>query len=252
LRNNANSGCTTETWNPITGCTKVSPGCKHCYAERIALRLQAIGQPKYANGFRVTLHQDALQRPHKWKRPRRVFVNSMSDLFHDDVPDEFILRVFNVMHAARQHAYMALTKRAERLSRIDAILPWASHISMGVTVENAEYAWRIGHLRQTGARVKFLSLEPLLGPLPDLDLAGIDRVFVGPESGPNARPMDPRWVTDIRDQCDEQGVSFTHKQRRGRRRKRAGRALEGIRHRDLPPVPPRPAGSLPEQLLIRM
>lgn len=244
-----------ETWNPITGCTKVSPGCKHCYAERIALRLQAIGQPKYANGFRVTLHEDALARPHKWKRPRMVFVNSMSDLLHDDVPDEFILRVFDVMHAARQHTYMALTKRAERLSRMDAILPWALHIWMGVTVENAEYAWRIDHLRRTGAHVRFLSLEPLLGPLPDLDLSGIDRVFVGAESGPGARPMSPAWATDIRGQCREQGVSFSFKQR-GRNRKRVTRTLDGRLHRETPSVltPTRACSpaSRPEQLLIPM
>ncbi len=242
-----------EAWNPVTGCTKVSPGCKHCYAERIALRLQAIGQPKYADGFRVTLHEDALARPHKWKRPRMVFANSMSDLFHEAVPDEFILRVFDVMHAARQHAYMALTKRTERLSRIDAILPWASHISMGVTVERAEYAWRIEHLRRTGAHVKFLSLEPLLGPLPALDLTGIDRVFVGAESGPRARPMHPAWARDIRDQCDEQGVGFHSKQRGGRGGKGAGRTPEGSAWDEMPPVATRaptcrPAAS--EQLLL--
>lgn len=241
-----------ETWNPVTGCTKISPGCKRCYAERIASRLQAMSQPKYANGFRVTLHDDTLARPLKWKRPRRVFVNSMSDLLHDDVPDEFILRVFDVMRAARRHTYMALTKRAERLSRIDRILPWEDHIWMGVTVENADHAWRVDHLRATGAHVKFLSVEPLLGPIPDLDLTGIDWVSVGGETGPGARRMDASWAVGIRDQCREQGVRFSFHQWGDADGGNRGRRLEGRLHSEMPPMLTRPRVYPPEQLLIPM
>lgn len=252
----ANIEMTGETWNPITGCTKISPGCKHCYAERIALRLQAIGQPKYADGFRVALHEDALARPHKWKRPRRVFVNSMSDLLHDDVPDDFILRVFDVMHAARQHTYMALTKRAERLSLMDPVLPWAEHIWMGVTVENADYTWRVEHLRATGAHVKFLSLEPLLGPIPDLDLTGIDWVTTGGESGPRARAMEAAWATGVRDQCREQGVCFTFNGWGDAGGRTRGRVLEGRLYGEMPPTLARPSQrpptDAPLQLLLPM
>ena len=192
---------TEATWNPVTGCTKISPGCKHCYAERLSARLQAMGQPHYANGFQLALHEDALELPLRWKKPRTIFVNSMSDLFHVDVPTEFILRVFDVMRRANWHRYQVLTKRSDRLLELNPLLPWQPHIWMGVSVENKDYQFRVDHLRQTGAAVKFLSLEPLLGPLPNLPLAGIDWAIVGGELGPGARPMDPAWARGIRDQC---------------------------------------------------
>ena len=228
---------TEATWNPVTGCTKVSPGCKHCYAELLALRLRAMGQRKYANGFDVTLHEYTLRDPLKWKRPQMIFVNSMSDLFHEDVPDDYILRVFQAMHAADWHTYQVLTKRSERVASMRDMLPWAQHIWMGVSVENADYAWRIDHLRESGARVKFLSLEPLLGPLPDIDLTGIDWAIVGGESGPGARPMDPTWVTGLRDRCREKRVPFFFKQWGGVNKKKAGRDLEGRTWDEMPRPP---------------
>lgn len=225
---------TESTWNPITGCTKVSPGCKHCYAERMALRLQAMGQPNYANGFALTLHEHALELPLQWKTPKTIFVNSMSDLFHQDVPLEFILKVFDVMGRAHWHQFQILTKRAERLSELSSRLPWSPNIWMGVSVENQRYEHRIDHLRHTGAAIKFLSLEPLLGPLPDLDLSGIDWVIVGGESGPRARPMQQAWVVELRDQCLEARVPFFFKQWGGVRKKKAGRLLEGRTWDEMP------------------
>lgn len=218
---------TDATWNPVTGCTKISPGCKFCYAEVMARRLEAMGQPNYRNAFEVTLHPHMLERPLTWRRPQSIFVNSMSDLFHEEVPDQFIERVFDVMVRATWHRFQVLTKRAERLESASPRLPWRSHIWMGVSVESAEYTWRIDHLRRTGAAIKFLSLEPLLGPLPALDLAGIDWVIVGGESGHHPRPIDERWVLDIRDQCQAAGVAFFFKQWGGRNKKRAGRTLAG-------------------------
>lgn len=218
---------TESTWNPITGCTKISPGCKHCYAERMALRLQAMGQPNYANGFEVTLHEHVLEIPLSWKKPRVIFVNSMSDLFHKDVPLDFIQRVFDVMKRAEQHQFQVLTKRAERLSELSPQLEWLPNIWMGVSVETEKYMYRIDHLRETGARIKFLSLEPLLGPLPNLNLHGIDWVITGGESGPGARPIDPAWVRDIRDQCLAAQVPFFFKQWGGINKKKAGRKLDG-------------------------
>jgi len=218
---------TESTWNPITGCTKVSPGCKHCYAERMALRLQAMGQPNYANGFALTLHDHVLELPLQWKTPKTIFVNSMSDLFHQDVPLEFILKVFDVMGRAHWHQFQILTKRAERLSELDCSLSWSPNIWMGVSVENQKYVHRIDHLRHTGAVIKFLSLEPLLGPLPNLDLSGIGWVIVGGESGPKARPMQKAWVVEIRDQCLEARVPGCGKQGGGVRKKKAGRGVEG-------------------------
>jgi protein gp37 len=229
---------TEATWNPVTGCTKVSPGCKHCYAERLAKRLQAMGQRRYADGFRVTLHEDLVGLPLRWRTPRRIFVNSMSDLFHEAIPEAFIHRVFAVMEEADWHCFQILTKRAERLVTLSSTLPWTPHIWMGVSVEQQRYTWRIDALRQIGAQVKFLSLEPLLGPLSDLDLGGIDWVIVGGESGPGARPMRPAWVIDLRDQCQRAGVSFFFKQWGGVHKKRIGRMLEG-RTWDEMPAPPR-------------
>ncbi|HLG44725.1 MAG TPA: phage Gp37/Gp68 family protein [Reyranella sp.] len=218
---------TESTWNPLTGCTKISPGCKFCYAERLAKRLQAMGSARYRDGFRLALHEDALAIPARWRKPRRIFVNSMSDLFHRDVPTEFIVRVFNAMAEAPWHEYQVLTKRADRLAALSARLPWGQHIWMGVSVETERYYSRIDALRRTGAHTKFLSLEPLLSPLPCLDLSDIDWAIVGGESGPKARPMDPAWVLDIRDQCVAAGVPFFFKQWGGRNKKKAGRTLEG-------------------------
>lgn len=218
---------TNATWNPVTGCTKVSPGCKHCYAERMAYRLQAMGQANYANGFKVTLHEHMLVRPLTWKRPMLIFVNSMSDLFHVDVPLEFIQDVFSVMRRAYWHSFQILTKRSERLLVLDQHIVWPDNVWMGVSVENEAYRSRIDDLRQTSAKVKFLSLEPLLGPLPSLNLKGIDWVIVGGESGPNARPMDREWVVDIRQQCIYARVPFFFKQWGGVHKNKAGRLLEG-------------------------
>ena len=218
---------TESTWNPLTGCTKISAGCTHCYAERMALRLQAMGQPNYTNGFRLTLHPHVLEAPLGWKRPQMIFVNSMSDLFHRDVPTEFILRVFDIMNRACWHTFQLLTKRSDRLVELSPEICWPGNVWMGVSVESQEYRFRVDHLRQTGAQVKFLSLEPLLGPLPGLDLTGIHWVIVGGESGPGARPLQERWVLDIRDQCRESQVPFFFKQWGGVRKKRAGRLLEG-------------------------
>jgi protein gp37 len=218
---------TEATWNPVTGCTKVSAGCKHCYAERIAKRLKAAGQPNYAKGFKVALHDHALQIPFKWRKPRMVFVNSMSDLFHESVPLEFIQRIFGVMNRAHWHTYQILTKRAERLEGLSPRLSWAPHIWMGVTVERRDYVHRIDHLKRTGASVKFVSLEPLLGPMPDLGLENIDWVIVGGESGPGARPMRKEWVDDIRERCVAAEVPFFFKQWGGVNKKKAGRVLDG-------------------------
>ena len=225
---------TQSTLNPLTGCTKVSPGCAHCYAERLAMRLRAMGQPNYAKGFKLSIHRGALHLPLRWKKPQVIFVNSMSDLFHRDVPVEFILKAFDVMGLAKWHQFQVLTKRSERLLELHPIIPWKPNIWMGVSVENEDYSFRIEHLRRTGAFLKFLSLEPLLGPLPDLDLTGIDWVIVGGESGPRARPVNPRWVVDIRDQCVNAKTAFFFKQWGGARRKKAGRQLEGRTWDELP------------------
>ncbi|MBI3911165.1 MAG: phage Gp37/Gp68 family protein [Armatimonadetes bacterium] len=228
---------TEATWNPVTGCTKVSPGCKHCYAEQLALRLQAMGKWSYRNGFEVTLQPQVLETPLQWRKPRTIFVNSMSDLFHEQVPIEYLLRVFEVMRRAHWHRFQVLTKRSERLVELNPVLPWESNIWMGVSVESARYTFRIDHLRQTRAAVKFLSLEPLLEPLPDLNLSGIDWVIVGGESGPGARPMDASWVLDIRDQCERAGVPFFFKQWGGRNKKQTGRLLEGRTWDGMPAAP---------------
>ena len=217
---------TESTWNPLTGCTKISPGCKHCYAERMAWRLQAMGQPNYANGFKLTLHEHALEAPLSWKKPQVIFVNSMSDLFHRDVPLEFIQQVFSVMRRASWHTFQVLTKRSERLAELSPQIDWPDNVWMGVSVETQDYAFRIDHLRLIGARTRFLSLEPLLGPLPRLDLRGINWVIVGGESGPGARPLQEEWVLEVRDQCHIAHVPFFFKQWGGVRKKSAGRLLE--------------------------
>ena len=225
---------TESTWNPVTGCTKVSPGCKHCYAERMAVRLRAMGQPNYANGFDLTIHRHMLEMPLRWRKPRLIFVNSMSDLFHEDVPLEFIQDVFDVMRRASWHTFQVLTKRSGRLLALNHEIRWPPNVWMGVSVEDRDYAFRIDHLRQTGASLKFLSLEPLLGSLPDLDLEGIDWVIVGGESGPGARPIKEEWVTDIRGQCLSGEVPFFFKQWGGVRKRRTGRVLQGRTWDEMP------------------
>jgi len=217
---------TEATWNPVTGCDKISPGCKHCYAERMAKRLKAMGQANYLNGFTLTLQPHMLELPIRWRKPSTIFVNSMSDLFHKDVPTDFIQQVFGVMRRAHWHQFQVLTKRADRVARLDPELDWAPNIWMGTSVETTKYVGRIDDLRKTRAHVRFLSLEPLLGPLPDLDLGGIHWAIVGGESGPRARPMKPEWVTDIRDQCARASVPFFFKQWGGVNKKRTGRILE--------------------------
>jgi len=225
---------TESTWNPVTGCTKISPGCAHCYAERISLRLKAMGRPNYVNGFQITLHENSLDIPLRWKKPQIVFVNSMSDLFHEDVPLSFIKRVFAIMQKASLHKFQILTKRAERLAKIAPKLPWPENIWIGVSVENNDFIHRIDSLRKVNSSIRFLSLEPLLGPLPDLNLSGINWIIVGGESGPNARPMKPEWIHDILDQCKENNVPFFFKQWGGRNKKKAGRLLNGKIYNEMP------------------
>ena len=218
---------TEATWNPITGCTKTSPGCHNCYAERMARRLRAMENPHYANGFSLTLHEDTLEIPFRWRKPRMIFVNSMSDLFHEGVPQGFIQKVFDVMRDASWHTYQILTKRSCRAGELAESIEWPPNVWMGVSVENCDYAYRIDHLRQTGSHIKFLSLEPMLGPMPRMNLNGIDWVIVGGESGPHARPMRKEWAVDVKDQCQSVGIPFFFKQWGGVQRKRNGRLLEG-------------------------
>lgn len=222
------------TWNPVTGCTKISQGCKHCYAERMAKRLTAMGSARYRNGFEVTLHPDLLDVPRKWRQPRVVFVNSMSDLFHEDIPDEYIARVFATMRECPQHTFQVLTKRAERLASLADKLPWPANVWMGVSVEDARVASRIDGLRAVPAAVRFLSLEPLIGPLDNLALQGIDWAIVGGESGPRARPMKREWVTSILRQCRAAGVAFFFKQWGGVRKDMTGRKLNGTFYNEMP------------------
>ncbi|MBI3976991.1 MAG: phage Gp37/Gp68 family protein [Chloroflexi bacterium] len=232
---------TQATWNPVTGCTKVSPGCKHCYAERLARRLQAMGNPRYAHGFKLTLHEDLVDLPLRWQRPRTIFVNSMSDLFHESLPISFIQAVFSTMQLAHWHTFQILTKRAERLAELAPDLLWPTNVWMGVSIERQDYAWRADCLRRVPASVRFLSCEPLLGPL-HLDLTGIHWVIVGGESGPDARPMGLDWARSIRDQCETLGVSFFLKQLGGVLDKRGkDRAvLDGQLWRQMPSLTPLP------------
>jgi protein gp37 len=225
---------TESTWNPVTGCTKISPGCKNCYAERLALRLQAARNPSYVNGFKVTLHERMVLLPLKWKKPRFIFVNSMSDLFHDDVPDEFIFLLFNIMNKAHWHRFQILTKRSDRLMKLDPKLKWSENIWMGVSVEDIQHAFRVNELRATSAEVKFLSLEPLLDSMQEIDLSGIDWVVVGGESGPKARPIDYQWVVALRDRCKYQNVPFFFKQWGGTNKRKAGRQLDGRTWEEMP------------------
>jgi protein gp37 len=220
---------TEMTWNPTTGCDKISSGCKFCYAEIMSKRLQAMGVEKYKNNFEVTIHEDELETPYTWKKPKVVFVNSMSDLFHKDVPVDFIRKVFKVMKDNPQHVFQVLTKRADILRYYDSegLLEWSHNIWMGVSVENSKAKPRIDLLRETGARVKFLSCEPLIGALPNLNLKNIDWVIVGGESGRKPRPMKKEWVTNIQQQCEDNKVAFFFKQWGGTNKKKTGRILEG-------------------------
>lgn len=217
---------TESTWNPVTGCTKISSGCKNCYAERMAYRLRAMGQVRYKDGFKVALHPDALDEPYRWKKSRIVFVNSMSDLFHKDIPTAFIQRVFTAMNENPQHTFQILTKRSKRLYELSSVLNWSDNIWMGVTVENNDTIDRIDDLRLIPAGTRFLSMEPLLGPVPDLNLEGINWVIVGGESGPGARPVYIDWVREIRDRCIDWGVPFFFKQWGGVNKKKNGRLLD--------------------------
>lgn len=234
MAQSSNIEWTESTWNPVTGCTKTSLGCLHCYAERMARRLQAMGNPNYARGFDVVVHHHWLDVPLRWKKPRRVFVNSMSDLFHEDVPTDFILNVFDVMRRAECHTFQVLTKRSERLAQLSASLDWPGNVWMGVSVETERYAHRIDQLRRTAAKTKFVSFEPLLGPISCVDLGGLDWVIVGGESGPGARPMQPEWVIDVRDRCSCQAIPFFFKQWGGVFRSRSGRSLDGRTWDDMP------------------
>ncbi len=218
---------TQTTWNPATGCTRISAGCANCYAARMAVRLQAAGNPRYRNGFNVTLHHDLLPAPLAWRKPRLVFVNSMSDLFHEDIPFSFIQGVFKTMRKAHWHVFQVLTKRAEQLAAYAPLLDWPSNVWMGVTVESATHLDRIEELKRIPASVRFLSLEPLLSPIPDISLEGINWVIVGGESGPGARPMESAWVSGIRDMCQKACVPFFFKQWGGVNKKRTGRTLDG-------------------------
>lgn len=217
---------TEATWNPVTGCTKVSEGCRFCYAHKMAKRLHAMGNPRYKNEFKVTLHPDLVELPLSWKKPKRIFVNSMSDLFHEEVSLKFIKDVFNTMELASWHTFQILTKRSERLLELSSQLSWPPNVWQGVSVEDERVIHRIDHLREVPAQIRFLSLEPLLGPLDNLNLTGIHWVIVGGESGYGARPMMEEWVFSIRDQCKEQNVPFFFKQWGGVQKHRTGRMLE--------------------------
>lgn len=223
------------TWNPTTGCDKISAGCKNCYAEVMTRRLQAMGVAKYSDGFAVRCHEDGLSIPRGWRKPSVVFVNSMSDLFHDEVPLSFIKKVFKVMNECPQHVFQVLTKRAARLEKLAGELKWTPNIWMGVSVENEAVTGRIDHLRKVPATVRFLSCEPLIGPLPNLNLTGIHWAIVGGESGVHSRPMAAEWVRQIQRQCQKADVAFFFKQWGGRNKKAAGRELNGKTYDAMPP-----------------
>jgi len=225
---------TEVTWNPVTGCRKISQGCKHCYAERMARRLHLMGSARYVNEFEPTLHWDLVDQPRRWTRPRTVFVNSMSDLFQVEVPQEFIAAVFRTMEATPQHTYQVLTKRSDRLLELAPHLPWPKNVWMGVSVEDDRVVDRVRDLAHVPAAVRFLSCEPLIGPLDGLPLAGIHWVIVGGESGPGARPMEPQWVESIHRQCKAAGAAFFFKQWGGVRKHVTGRQLHGRTWDEMP------------------
>lgn len=227
---------TEMTWNPITGCTKISEGCLNCYAARMAKRLKAMGNPRYINEFQVTVHEDLLEVPLGIKQPKMIFVNSMSDLFHNDVPDEIIVKVFKTMNKAHWHTFQVLTKRPERVLKMDqeGLLKWTSNIWMGTTVESDKYIERVNMLHNTKARIKFLSCEPLLGSLKDMILDKIDWVIVGGESGPKSREMKKEWILEIKEICEKNGVAFFFKQWGGINKKKSGRLLDGKTYDEYP------------------
>jgi protein gp37 len=218
---------TEATWNPVTGCSKVSPGCKNCYADRMSHRLKAMGNHRYRNGFELALQPDLLEEPLRWKTPRLIFVNSMSDLFHPKIPISFISEVFQVMNSAHWHIFQVLTKRSQRLVRLSGKLSWSKNIWIGTSVENSDYIYRINHLIKIDAHIKFISIEPLLGPLSYLPLSGIDWIIVGGESGPRAREIRPEWVRFIRDNCLKNEIPFFFKQWGGKQKWKSGRILDG-------------------------
>lgn len=222
------------TWNPSTGCSKISSGCKNCYAEVMTRRLNAMGIEKYKKGFKLSYHSSELLTPFKWKKPRIVFVNSMSDLFHEEMPYDFIKSVFKVMNNCPQHIFQVLTKRANILQKYSPLLEWSENIWMGVTVEDINSIDRIDLLRKTSATIKFLSLEPLLSPLPNLNLLDIDWVIVGGESGPKARPVSEEWVIDIKEQCERKNIPFFFKQWGGKNKKQTGKELMGKVYNQMP------------------
>lgn len=225
---------TESSWNPITGCSPISPGCAHCYAARFAKRLQAMGNPRYKNAFEVTIHEDLINAPLSWKKPQMIFVNSMSDLFHDDVPTEIIKRIFDTMNKAPAHTFQVLTKRAERLAELAPELQWSDNIWMGVSIENQDMIFRSDLLRQTDAHIKFISAEPLLSSLDGLNLEGIDWLIVGGESGPGCRPMNKEWVLDLKNLCEATDTAFFFKQWGGTNKKKAGSLLNGKMYKNYP------------------
>jgi protein gp37 len=227
---------TDATWNPVTGCIRISPGCDHCYALTFAERFRGVPNHPYEQGFDLKLWPDRLELPLQWKKPRRIFVNSMSDLFHKDVPDDYIHRVFDTIIKADWHIFQILTKRSGRLARLGPTLPWPKHIWVGVSVETNAFTWRVDHLRKVPAQVRFVSAEPLLGPLDSLHLDGIHWLITGGESGPGYRPCDPVWVQNIRDRCRDAGVAFFHKQWGGRTPKAGGRVLDGQTWDEFPQI----------------
>ncbi|WP_346855394.1 phage Gp37/Gp68 family protein [uncultured Draconibacterium sp.] len=227
---------TEQPWNPITGCTKVSSGCVNCYAEKTAVWLQRIGNRRYTNGFNLTLHEDVLEQPLHWRKPRRVFIGSMSDIFHRDIPNDFILKAFDVMNRCPQHTFIVLTKRADKMETLAPEINWTDNIWLGVTVEEERYKERIVNLQNTAAVRKFICAEPLIGDLGEVDLTGIDWLVIGGESGSNCRPIEEDWVASLRDQCNNQDVMFTFKQWGGVKRKENGSLLQGEYHHSLPEV----------------
>ena len=225
---------TETTWNPITGCDQVSEGCKNCYALTLAKRLQAMGNPRYKNGFKVTIHDDLIEAPLSWRQPRTIFVNSMSDIFHEKISDEVILRVFKTMNDANWHRFQVLTKRIERLESLADRITWTNNIWMGVTVENKNTIYRSDILKECNAHVKFISAEPLLESISEIDLNGIDWIIVGGESGPRCRPMDGSWVLELKDKAQEAGTAFFFKQWGGFPKNKAGNLLFGEKHQEFP------------------
>lgn len=225
---------TEETWNPITGCSKCSAGCQHCYAEKFAKRLQAMGNERYKDAFKVTVHRDLFEKPMEWKKPKMIFVNSMSDIFHEDIPEQDILDLFDVMNRATWHTFQVLTKRADRMVELSDKINWTDNIWMGVSVEDKDAIDRCEKLKQTGAKIKFVSAEPLLESIAEINLDGIDWLIVGGESGAGSRLMDESWVIELRDKAKEEKVAFFFKQWGGTRKKKAGSLLQGKSYKQYP------------------